>query len=147
VYSTSDGEAPTASANANAASLEGTLKPKRARFVPLTLASLILILILGACDAEPHKTDAELGLNAQQAAGRRIYETRCSDCHFAYIGRNLKGPSLQRLFKKPFMKNGMPANDDRVTDIILLGRDKMPAFQNKLTQRQFDDLMAYLHTL
>ena len=39
------------------------------------------------------------------------------------------------------------ANDDRVTDIILLGRAKMPAFQQKLTQQQFDDLMAYLHTL
>jgi mono/diheme cytochrome c family protein len=123
------------------------LKPKRLRFVLLNLASLIAIVILSACDAEPHKTDAELGLNAQQAAGRRVYETRCADCHFAYIGRGLKGPSLQGLFKKPFMKNGMPANDDRVADIILIGRAKMPAFQNKLTQQQLNDLMAYLHTL
>lgn len=120
------------------------LKPKRAS---LALFSLIAILILSACDAEPHKSDAELQLNAQEAAGRRVYETRCAECHFSYIGRSLKGPSLQGLFKKPFMKNGMPANDDRVTDIIMLGRDKMPAFQNKLTQEQLDDLMAYLHTL
>ncbi len=104
-------------------------------------------MILGACDAEPRKTDAELGLNPQQAQGRRIYETRCSDCHFAYSKRNLRGPSLSGLFKKQFMTNGMPANDDRVGDIILLGRAKMPAFRNKLTQQQFDDLLAYLHTL
>ena len=45
------------------------------------------------------------------------------------------------------MKNGMPANDERVTDIILLGRAKMPAFQQKLTQQQLDELLAYLHTL
>ncbi len=147
MYSNSAGDGLTVSDGANAATLEGTLKPKRARFVLLTLASLIAILILAACDAEPHKTDAELGLTAQQAAGRRVYETRCADCHFAYIGRGLKGPSLQGLFKKPFMKNGMPANDDRVTDIILIGRAKMPAFQNKLTQQQLDNLMAYLHTL
>ena len=51
------------------------------------------------------------------------------------------------MFKKPFLQNGMPANDERVTDIIVLGRAKMPAFQNKLTQQQFDDLMVYLHTL
>ena len=108
--------------------------------------SLIAIL-LSACDVEPRKTDAELGLNAQQAAGRRVYDTRCADCHFAYSKSNLKGPSLNGLFKKPFMKNGMPANDDRVSDIILLGRAKMPAFQNKLTQQQLNDLMAYLHTL
>jgi mono/diheme cytochrome c family protein len=123
------------------------LNLKRARFVFLPLIALTASLILFGCDAEPHKTDAELGLNTQQAAGRRVYETRCADCHFAYIGRNLKGPSLQGLFKKPFMKNGMPANDDRVSDIVLLGRAKMPAFQNKLTQEQMDELMAYLHTL
>jgi len=123
------------------------LKLKRARFAVFTLVSLIAISILSACDAEPRKTDAELGLNPQQAAGRRVYETRCSDCHFAYSTRNLRGPSLNGLFKKQFMTNGMPANDDRVTDIILLGRAKMPAFQNKLTQQQLDDLMAYLHTL
>lgn len=111
------------------------------------LAAILLVTFLSACDSEPRKTDAELGLNAQQAQGRRVYDTRCADCHFAYSTHSLRGPSLHGLFKHPFMKNGMPANDDRVTDIILLGRAKMPAFQNKLTQQQLDDLMAYLHTL
>jgi mono/diheme cytochrome c family protein len=45
------------------------------------------------------------------------------------------------------MSSGIPANDDRVTDIILLGRAKMPGFQQKLTQQQLTDLLAYLHTL
>lgn len=123
------------------------MTPHRVPFALVAIISLIAITILGACDVEPRKTDAELGLNPQQAAGRRVYDARCADCHFAYSKSNLKGPSLNGLFKKPFMKNGMPANDDRVTDIILLGRAKMPAFQNKLTQQQLNDLMAYLHTL
>ena len=105
------------------------------------------MLVLSACDAEPRKSDAELGLNPQQSYGRRVYDARCAECHFAYSKRNLRGPSLNGLFKKQFMSNGMPANDDRVTDIILLGRAKMPAFQQKLTQQQLDDLLAYLHTL
>ena len=121
------------------------LKP--IRFALVAAIGLIAIAILSGCDVEPRKTDAELGLNPQQAAGRRVYDARCADCHFAYSTSNLKGPSLHGLFNKPFMKNGMPANDDRVTDIILLGRAKMPAFQNKLTQQQLSDLMAYLHTL
>lgn len=120
---------------------------RRLRLPLIAIGSLIAVAILSACDVEPRKTDAELGLNAQQAAGRRVYDARCADCHFAYSKSNLKGPSLNGLFKKPFMKNGMPANDERVTDIILLGRAKMPAFQNKLTQQQLNDLMAYLHTL
>ena len=122
------------------------MKPTRALLVLTVLASIV-VGILAACDAEPRKTDAELGLNPVQAAGRRIYDTRCADCHFAYSKRNLRGPSLHGLFKKQFMTNGMPANDDRVTDIILLGRAKMPSFQNKLSQQQLDELLAYLHTL
>jgi len=120
------------------------IKPAR---LLLTILSFILILILSACDAEPRKTDAELGLNTEQAAGRRVYDARCAECHYAYSTRNLRGPSLHGLFKKQFMTSGIPANDDRVTDIILLGRAKMPGFQNKLTRQQLDALMAYLHTL
>lgn len=41
----------------------------------------------------------------------------------------------------------MPANDDRVRDIILLGRNKMEGFTNILTPAQINDLIAYLHTL
>jgi mono/diheme cytochrome c family protein len=106
-----------------------------------------LLILFAACDVEPRKTDAELGLNSQQAAGRRVYDTHCAECHFAYSTHNLRGPSLHGLFKKQFMDNGMPANNERVSDIILLGRAKMPAFQQKLTQQQLDDLIAYLHTL
>ena len=108
---------------------------------------LIVAIVLSGCDAEPRKSDAELGLNPQQIRGRRIYDTRCAECHFAYSKRDLRGPSLHGLFRQPFMKSGLPANDDRVADVILLGRAKMPAFQQKLTQQQFDDLLAYLHTL
>lgn len=123
------------------------MKPPLTRIHFLAVIASVLIAILTACDVEPRKSDAELGLNAQQASGRRVYDTRCAECHYAYSKSNLRGPSLNGLFKKPFMKNGMPANDERVTDIILLGRAKMPAFQNKLTQQQLDDLLAYLHTL
>ena len=122
-------------------------RPKRASLALLTAVVFILITIFLACDSEPRKSDAELGLTPQQSLGRRVYDARCAECHYAYSTRNLRAPSLNGLFKKPFMKNGIPANDDRVTDIILLGRAKMPAFQQKLTQQQLDDLMTYLHTL
>lgn len=131
----------------NATSRERTLTLRRVGFASSVFASLLTLLVLVACDAEPRKTDAELGLNPQQAAGRRVYDARCAECHYAYSKHNLRGPSLNGLFKKQFMTNGIPANDDRVTDIILMGRAKMPAFQNKLTQQQLGDLMAYLHTL
>ena len=123
------------------------MTPNSARFAFLSTIGLIAVALFVACDAEPRKTDAELGLNAEQAFGRRVYDARCAECHYAYSKRDLRGPSLAGLFKHPYMKNGMPANDDRVSDIILLGRSKMPAFQQKLTSQQMEALMAYLHTL
>ncbi len=123
------------------------MTPKRERFSFLSAVVLIAITLLIACDSEPRKTDAELGLTPEQALGRRIYDARCAECHYAYSKHDLRGPSLNGLFKRQFMKNGMPANDDRVTDIILLGRAKMPAFQQKITPQQLEALLAYLHTL
>lgn len=113
----------------------------------LVVLILIALTALAGCEAEPRKSDAELGLNAQQARGRRVYEARCAECHYAYSTRSLRGPSLHGLFQKKFMTSGIPANDERVIDIIDMGRAKMPGFQNKLTVDQIADLMAYLHTL
>ena len=116
------------------------------RCVLFVFAVVVLTSLVG-CEAEPRRTDAELGLNAQQARGRRVYEARCAECHYAYSTRNLRGPSLHGLFKKQYMTSGIPANDERVIDIIEMGRAKMPGFQNKLTVEQIADLMSYLHTL
>ena len=113
----------------------------------LVVLILISLAALAGCDAEPRKSDAELGLNVQQAQGRRVYDARCAECHYAYSKHDLRGPSMHGLFQKQFMSSGIPANDDRVTDIILLGRSKMPGFQQKITPQQLQDLMAYLHTL
>jgi len=120
---------------------------KQARLSILVVFILVLLTALAGCDAEPRKSDAELGLNAQQARGRRVYDARCAECHYAYSKRDLRGPSMHGLFKKQYMSSGIPANDERVIDIILMGRAKMPGFQNKLTVNQVADLVAYLHTL
>jgi mono/diheme cytochrome c family protein len=124
----------------------GLITKQAGWLVPAALI-LVTLFVLAGCEAEPRKSDAELGLTPQQALGRRVYDARCAECHYAYSSRNLRGPSMHGLFKKQFMSSGIPANDDRVTDIILLGRAKMPGFQQKLTQQQLDDLLAYLHTL
>ena len=103
-------------------------------------------MLLG-CEAEPRKSDAELGLNPQQARGHRVWEQRCAECHYAYVSRSLRAPSMKGLFQKREMPSGTPANDDRVREVILDGRAKMPAFGRVLSISEVDDLLAYLHTL
>lgn len=118
---------------------------------PLLLIVGILsgVILAGAgCDVERRKSDAELGLNPQQAAGRRVYDKYCAQCHEPYSARGKKGPAMKGVFQRAYLPvSGLPANDDRVGDIIRLGRSKMPAYGQVLDQQQIQDLLAYLHTL
>jgi mono/diheme cytochrome c family protein len=107
-----------------------------------------LILLSCGCDVQRRKSDAELGLTSQQSAGRRLYDQYCDRCHEPYSSREKKGRSLQGVFKKQFLsQSGMPANDERVGEMILTGRNMMPAFGQVMSQQQVQDLLAYLHTL
>jgi mono/diheme cytochrome c family protein len=113
----------------------------------VVLGAVLMMLAIG-CDVQRRKSDAELGLNAQQAAGRRLYDQYCDRCHEPYSSQDKKGRSLQGVFKKQFLSgSGMPANDERVGEMIVTGRNMMPAFGQTLSQSQVQDLLAYLHTL
>ena len=106
------------------------------------------MFFFAGCNAERRKSDAELGLNAQQAAGRRIYDAQCDRCHEPYSTHGKKGPGLKGMFKNTYLReSGLPANDDRVREIILYGRRDMPGFGQVLNDQQVQDLLTYLHTL
>ncbi len=91
-------------------------------------ASILLIVILLAvagCEKDlSTKSDAELGLNEQQARGRRIYNLYCAICHKAYSTDPQKGE-----------------------DAIVRGRKMMPPMGNQLSEQEIKDVIAYLHTL
>jgi len=122
----------------------------KSKIINLKLFSLYLFLsaTLVACDVEIRKTDAQLGLNPQQSAGRRVYDSYCYRCHEPYSSRGKKGRTLKGVFGRQFLpQSGLPANDPQVGDIIRYGRDMMPSFGQELTPQQIQDLLAYLHTL
>jgi mono/diheme cytochrome c family protein len=122
------------------------------KYIIFNLKSALLVVALltalTGCDIQRRKSDAELGLNPQQVVGRRIYDNYCDRCHSPYSSRGRQGPSMKGIFKRQYLpESGMPANDDRVSDIVRLGRNKMPAYGQVLNQQQINDLLAYLHTL
>jgi mono/diheme cytochrome c family protein len=114
---------------------------------PLTAGIALTILLAGCGKSRADMTDAELGLNTQQAAGRHVFQGYCSACHNAYSSSGSKGPSLQRLFQKQYLPSGLPATDRFVEQTILSGRGMMPPLSDAIDQQQLGDLMAYLHTL
>jgi mono/diheme cytochrome c family protein len=117
----------------------------------LVTAGLIVLLafgVLAGCDVERRKSDAELGLTPQQAAGRKIYDNYCDRCHLPYSTKGKKGPGLKGVFQNKFLpQTGLPANDERVTDMIRNGRPDMPGYSQVLTSQNIQDLLAYMHTL
>ena len=56
----------------------------RKRLSPRLCVSVVILLFLAGLHRRRRKSDAELGLNPQQAAGRRVYDNYCARCHEAY---------------------------------------------------------------
>ena len=118
------------------------------RCIGLLVAIVFAALWFLACDVERRKSDAELGLNPQQAAGRKLYDNYCDRCHEPYSSRGKKGPSMKGVFKHEYLSlSGLPANDERMTDIVKYGRSKMEGFGQVMSDQQIKDLIAYMHTL
>jgi len=82
---------------------------------------------------------------AQEARGAAVFQQDCARCHYPTTTSSLHGPGLQALTKLQSMPSGMPPTDERLTAVILHGRNMMPA--TPLTDQQLQDLLAYLHTL
>lgn len=74
-----------------------------------------------------------------------MYRLKCNKCHRPNDTRPLNGPGLQALTKVKAMPSGAPPTDERLTAVILHGRNMMPA--TPLSDQQLSDLLAYLHTL
>lgn len=108
----------------------------------------VVLIALAACDVERRKSDAELGLNPQQASGRKIFDNYCDRCHRPDSTKGKKGPGLKGVFQHQYLSlTGLPANDERVSDIIRNGRPDMTGYGQVLSQQDMQDLLAYLHTL
>ena len=118
------------------------------RWAGAALLAMLALSALAGCDVERRKSDAELGLNPQQAAGRKLYDNYCDRCHRPDSTKGKKGPGLQGVFQHQYLPHtGLPANDERVTDIIRNGRPDMPGYSQVLSAQDMQDLLAYLHTL
>jgi mono/diheme cytochrome c family protein len=116
-------------------------------FWPLLLwcVPLGLLFAAGCKSLPPGKPLSSLTLG--EARGHAVFVSTCARCHNAYDTQALHGPSMFGVFRKPYLPSGAPARDDRVTEVILHGRNMMPPLGGDLTEQQLQDLLRYLHTL
>jgi mono/diheme cytochrome c family protein len=99
--------------------------------------------LAGCRQLPPSKPSSEW--TPQEARGAAIYQAKCARCHYSTSTRPLNGPGLQALTKLKAMPSGAPPTDERLTAVILHGRQMMPG--TPLSDDQLIDMLAYLHTL
>jgi mono/diheme cytochrome c family protein len=111
-----------------------------AAFIALPACALALA---GCRSLPPSKPEALF--TAKEASGARVFRQNCARCHHPTSTRPLNGPGLQALTRVKAMPSGAPPTDERMTSVIVHGRNMMPATQ--LTSEELSDLLVYLHTL
>ena len=98
--------------------------------------SVVLIGLIAFCS----------GSSPAQSAGETSFKTKCAACH----GPDGKGESA--MAKKLGVRNLSSADvqgqsDAQIIDIIAKGKNKMPAFDGKLTKEQIGQVVAYVREL
>ena len=100
-------------------------------------------LAAGLVGSAPRMRAADKG---DAAKGKDVFE-QCAVCHNADSDEKKMGPGLKGLFKHDKMVNGKKPTEANVRTKIDEGGNGMPAFKEMLSDKEKDDLIAYLKTL
>jgi mono/diheme cytochrome c family protein len=101
--------------------------------------TLVTLLDLSLAHAQAEK-------NGGTSDGERVFQ-QCSGCHGVKASNNNVGPALKGLFKKRYLLNGKPATEQNIRLRIKNGGDGMPPFQQILSAKELDQVIAYLKRL
>ena len=98
-------------------------------------------LMLTAWQACGHQPTAE-------QTGRELFQMHCEGCH-EVPNPDLKKqpPTLKGLFQFKTLPSGAPTTDEQVRKTIIKGIGTMPAFDQRLSTEDVNDLLVYLHQL
>ena len=81
-----------------------------------------------------------------QSAGETLFKTKCAACH----GPDGKGevPMGKKLGARNLSSAEVQGQSDaQLTEVVTKGRNKMPAYDGKLSKEQIGELVAYIREL
>ena len=79
-------------------------------------------------------------------AGRDVFEAHCSDCHNSDSADAKEGPGLKGV-KEGKLPSGKAATPARILEVIDGGGAAMPALKDILSDKEKEDVIAYVMTL
>ena len=109
----------------------------------LPLVPTLAIVLAGCRSLPPSKPEALW--SPEEARGAQVFHQKCAKCHYPTTTHGLHGPGLQAITKIKAMPSGAPPTDERLSFVILHGRNEMNA--TPLPDDQMSDLLAYLNSL
>jgi cytochrome c6 len=98
------------------------------------------LVCLAAQTAQPERPKGDA------ARGKLVFDDNCSDCHYRDSKDAKVGPGLEGL-KNGTLPSGRKATHDRILDIVNNGPAEMTSFQDRLTEQEKEDVVAYVMTL
>jgi cytochrome c2 len=131
------------------------------RFVPsLGLAVFVLAFLVYTTSAGyffivgaggrsvPPLEGAGSRLSAEVENGRMLFARKCSYCHYADSDQGKLGPGLREvLTRETLPKSGRPATPENIREQLINPFGNMPSFRALLTEKEINELIAYLSTL
>ena len=117
-----------------------------------TVAALALSTVLMGSqafgqDKGTKKVMATKGAPGVASKGKEVFEANCTVCHHADSAEVIVGPGLKGLFKHPALANKKKVTDANVMEVIKMGGNQMPAFDDMLSAAEKANVLAYLKTL
>jgi len=91
---------------------------------------------------------ASCGQSEAERRGRELFELNCAPCHEApKLELKKQPPRLEGLFQSKTLPSGARATDEQVRKTIIQGIGTMPAFNQRLSDEDVDEMVKYLHQL
>lgn len=114
----------------------------------MKLSGIFLPLAIAFCLSAPRALAQAASTPTANAApsGADLFQHRCAGCHGADGEAHTRaGTSFHALdFHDPAV---MKMSDSDLSAIIHNGKNRMPAFGNRLSQSDIEQVIAYIHTL
>ncbi len=104
--------------------------------IRMLLTSLVAVGLLVLC----------AGSTRAQSAGETLFKAKCAMCH----GPDGKGevPMGKKLSARNLGSTEVQGQSDaQLTEVVTKGKNKMPAFDGKLSKEQISQLVAYIREI
>lgn len=110
----------------------------------LAVTTLSLLLAGGMAIGQDKQGKSAPGVAAK---GKEVFESNCSVCHNSDSTEVKVGPGLKGLFKRATLNNKKKVTEANVREMINMGGNGMPSYEDMLSAAEKADVIAYLKTL